>query len=161
MVIQIFYSILFLAYNVLGYELEGFFPSQKSSIVTNITTSIGKTIILNCSWNNPDFLKIRSLKSTTSFLRLKPTWFKADAAYEHNGVFKGYKTEKLIVTRKGIILENYRNKIKLSTNSNNDQFIKISDVDISDEGKYICSEFSSQLDQIYFVNIQCNFKNFN
>lgn len=150
-----------MAYNAFAYELEGFFSSPKSSIVTNLTTSIGKTILLNCTWNNPDFLKIRSLKSTTSFFRLNPTWLKADAAYEHNGVFKGYQTEKIIVTRKGIILENYRNKMQLSTNSNNDQFIKISDVGISDEGKYICREFSTQLDQIYFVNIQCNFKNTN
>lgn len=158
------YYLIFLAYNVWSYELEGLFSSVKSSLVTNVSTSIGNSVILNCSLNNPDYFKIRSPKSTTNFFRMNPTWIKADASYDQNGIFKSYQAEKIIVTRKGIIPENYRNKMKLISNSNSDQFLKISNVDISDEGKYICRELSTQIDQVFYVFVQCNFKkilNFN
>lgn len=156
MLSQIFYSLLFFLFIVRSYQLDGLFSSVKSSLVTNITTSIGKNVVLNCSMNSADYFKIRSPKSTTSFLRLNPTWLKSDASYDQSGVFQSYQTEKIIVTRKGIVLAAYRNKIKLIINSNSDQFITISDVDISDEGKYICREFSTQMDHVYYVYVQCN-----
>ncbi|CAF0762611.1 unnamed protein product [Brachionus calyciflorus] len=145
------------------FQTNDFYPQIKPSLVTNITTSIGKTVFLNCTLNREaDVLRFRAIKLTTNAIKLNPTWLKADVAYNQIGLASGYKNEKIIVTRKGIILDDYREKMRLITNSNNnDQVLKISDVTISDEGKYTCREFSTQIDRIFYLSVHSAIKDLN
>lgn len=140
------------------------------NLITNLSTSVGKTVHLNCSLNSmrePIDLTFLRLKSSTrpdpfGQLKLNPTWLKADVFYEQNGFISGYKTENIIVTRKGIISDLHRDKMKLISLNNNDktQILKINEVDIKDEGKYICREFNSQSDKLFYLNVFCKFMNF-
>ena len=67
--------------------------------------------------------------------KLNPTWLKADPIYNQYGIMVGYKTENIIVTRKGIIAENLRDKMKLiSENDEKLQILRISNVNIRNEG---------------------------
>lgn len=152
-------NLILLSFLILNFikflKTNEYLVQTKPSLITNITTSIGKTVFLNCSLNRDNNYLFRSVKSTTNTLKLNPTWLKADSSYNQYGLSNGFKTEKIIVTRKGIILDSYKDKIKLITNNNNDQILKISDVVISDEGKYICREFSTQVDKVYYLNVHC------
>ncbi len=123
--------------------------------IINITTLIGKTIYFNCTLNNEDEQNL--VKYTSSFgfkSKLNPTWLKADPLYASNGYISGYKSESIIVTRKGIIVDAYRDKLRLiSSSSDQFQTLQIANVNVNNEGKYICREFNSQYDKLYYLNV--------
>lgn len=94
-------------------------------------------------------------KNSKSTLTFNPTWLKADAIYTQYGFLNGYKTENIIVTRKGIIPDSYRNRMRLIGQGDKIQMLKISDVEIRDEGKYICRELNSKIDRSFYINVLC------
>jgi hypothetical protein len=95
------------------------------------------------------------IKRTLTF---NPTWLKADVIYNQFGSLEGYKTENIIVTRKGIITDTYRERMKLISLGDKMQVLKINEVDVRDEGKYICREFNSKIDRSFYLNVYCNLK---
>lgn len=96
----------------------------------------------------------RSVPSFSFKSRMNPTWLKADALYDRVGCIKGYGTENIIVTRKGIIAGTDFNKMKL-IGSYNGQFqsLQISNVNINNEGKYVCREFNSIHDKLFHLSV--------
>ena len=91
-------------------------PSPPPS-VTNLTYAIGKTANLNCSVHQRPQPQQRrrdqaNMTSTmTNMMMVMPplpslTWLKADMVYDANGrrVDDSFRTEKIIVTRKGIVV---------------------------------------------------------
>jgi hypothetical protein len=165
-------------------EIIGFYKKERPIFVTNLTSIIGKQVNLNCSLNSDNensFLPSRNKQSfkysqlrqsplesafdtsasTTPIqnpFKLNPTWLKADVIYDQFGMTNSYKTENIIVTRKGIIPDVYRDKMKLISVNDKLQILRLNDVDIKDEGKYICREFSSQHDKLFYLNVYCKFK---
>jgi hypothetical protein len=123
-------------------------PQPPSPSITNLSTVIGETISFNCS-----------IISVGNDFKLNPTWLKADIVYNQYGHVISYKTENIIITRKGIIIDSLRDKIKLTTTTTNglgrEQFqtLKLNNVNIKSEGKYICREFNSQLDKLFYLNV--------
>jgi hypothetical protein len=146
-------------------------PSSVS--ITNLTTLAGKTIYLNCSLGNFNSnSRVRPVVRNNEvdlsgadggedsdnkfFAKLNPTWLKADPIYSQFGLVTGYRTENIVVTRKGMIADSYKSKLKLIKNEQSRMLVlRISDVDIRDEGKYICREFNSQLDKLFYLNVYC------
>ena len=125
----------------------------KSTLVTNLTVLMGETILLNCSLklntkqNNENFL------SETLLNTLNPTWLKADGKYDQSGEIIAFKSENIIVTRKGVIIDGLKEKIKLVGLNDKIQSLKIIDIIAKDEGKYICREFNSENDKIFYLKI--------
>lgn len=167
-------------------EIIGFYKKERPLFVTNLTSIIGKQVNLNCSLNSDNENNFLSNRNKQSFkysqlrqsplesafdaspsttpvhnpLRLNPTWLKADVVYDQFGMTNSYKTENIIVTRKGIIPDVYRDKMKLITVNEKLQILRLNEVDIKDEGKYICREFNSQHDKLFYLNVYCKLKYF-
>lgn len=118
--------------------------------VSNLSTIIGETVTFNCSVYD-DTNKDENAISHTP--RLNPTWLKADVVYDQYGYITDYKTENIIITRKGIIVDGLRDKMKLTTGSDQFQTLKLVDVNVKSEGKYICREFISQSDKLFYLNV--------
>lgn len=164
--------------NILSYYKSSFgaginpllSPSPSVSI-TNLTVLPGKTVYLNCTmggssnFNSNNNRLFRPLmqddtshdESNSFFANLNPTWLKAEPLYSQNGVISSYKTENIIVTRKGIIADQFKSKLRLISPESSTKMLilRISDIDIRDEGKYICREFNSQLDKLFYINVYC------
>ena len=124
--------------------------------VTNLTTLIGKTVLFNCTLSPRDHLSDDlTERSTTLFKsRMNPTWLKADALHDQSGCIKSYGTENIIVTRKGIIAGSDHNKMKLiSSASDHFQSLQISNVNANNEGKYVCREFNSLQDKLFYLSV--------
>ncbi len=126
-----------------------FYSRRVLPFVSNLSTIIGETVSFNCSVydNNKDENVINSSP------RLNPTWLKADVVYNQYGYITAYKTENIIITRKGIIVDGLRDKMKLITSNDQFQTLKLVDVNAKSEGKYICREFSSQSDKLFYLNV--------
>lgn len=160
--------------NILIGEAVGFY--RKLPAVNNLTVLLGETVQFNCTLSassssstsngeQPSRSKqFNALHSSTPFasssfsfsadLKLNPTWLKADPIYSQHGLVEGYKSENIIVTRKGIIADNLmRDKMKLITSSDQAQILKIANVNIRNEGKYTCREFNSQFDKQFYLNV--------
>lgn len=136
-----------ISYDMNTNDLRNFYENPFQTSITNLTSIIGKTVHLNCSLFGSQ--KLPGMPS------LNPTWLKADVLYNQLGYVSAFKTENIIATRKGIIVDMYRNKMKLQSISDKLQILRIDDVDVSDEGKYICREFNSQIDKLFFLNVYC------
>jgi hypothetical protein len=157
----------------LNYNEISFF--RKSPSISNLTALIGETVQFNCSLaseydqNNINLARYSSsigiLPPNSNILgndfnALTPTWLKADAVYNQYGIINAYKTENIIVTRKGIIADALKEKMKLISNNNNFQTLRISNVNVRNEGKYICRELLSQHDKLFYLNVFCKFNEF-
>lgn len=137
------------------FNLPGYY-SQPANIV-NISTLIGKTVFFNCSLSNDQ--ELNSIKYSFKS-KMNPTWLKADPIYNKYGCPTSYNTENIIVTRKGIIAGKNRQKMKLVSSYNNQfQSLQISDINVKDEGKYICREFNSHNDKQFYLNVFGKLKN--
>jgi hypothetical protein len=146
--------------NILNYykSAEGSFLNSAAQVsITNLTTIVGKTVYLNCTLGS--LINTHNQEDNAFFSKLNPTWLKADPLYNQQGVVTGFKTENIIVTRKGIIADNYKHKLKLINSEQNSKLLvlKINDVEPRDEGKYICREFNSQVDKLFYLNVYCKF----
>ena len=119
--------------------------TNSSPTPTNLTLLHGDSVQLNCTY--------KSQKSDNFIFDINPTWLKADVKYTEQGEVLGYRTENIIVTRKGVIAEAYRDKIKLSTIDNRIQTLTLLYVNAKDEGKYICRQFDSDFDKLYFIKV--------
>ena len=122
--------------------------------ITNLTTLVGKTINFNCTLNNDD--EKNPVKNMASFAfksKLHPTWLKADPIHSITGHINGFRTENIIVTRKGMIADIYRDKMKLISHGDQFQTLQINNVNVNNEGKYICREFNSQYDKLFYLNV--------
>lgn len=145
-----------------------------NNVVQNVSISVGKTVYLNCSLQTTiaehhlaDFFEYSSLGQTTvpppsnelGLLLSNPTWLKADFVYNQNGVVESHRTENIIVTRKGVVADSLRDKVKLIQPPSGDrvQVLRISDVEVKDEGKYICRELSANIDRSFFLSVFCKF----
>ena len=161
--------------NILIGEAVGFY--RKLPAINNLTVLLGETVQFNCTLSTssssssssngelPSRSKqFNALHSSTPFAsssfsfsadrKLNPTWLKADPIYSQHGLVEGYKSENIIVTRKGIIADNLmRDKMKLITSSDQAQILKIANVNIRNEGKYTCREFNSQFDKQFYLNV--------
>lgn len=147
-------------------EIIGYYH-KPSNTITNITATIGKIVHFNCSFATPESnfnshlkynpLRIQSQSFINGFndFRPNPTWLKADAIYDQNGVTYAFKTENIIVTRKGIIPDVYKDKMKLLPVNEQLQILRLNDIEIKDEGKYICREFNSKFDKLFYLNVYC------
>jgi len=135
------------SYDMNTNDLRNFYENPFQTSITNLTSIIGKTVHLNCS--------LFGSQKYPGMPSLNPTWLKADVLYNQLGYVSAFKTENIIATRKGIIVDMYRNKMKLQSISDKLQILRIEDVDVSDEGKYICREFNSQIDKLFFLNVYC------
>lgn len=151
----------------------------------NLTTSVGKTVYLNCSLHTSavtssshvlDFFEysLTVTATTTSttlgpssileqLVAFNPTWLKADFVYNQNGAIESHRTENIIVTRKGVVVgEGMRDKAKLiqspTMGVDRVQTLKLSDIEVKDEGKYICRELSANIDRIFYLNVFCKKK---
>ena len=146
--------------------------ASSSVSITNLTTLAGKAIYLNCTLggslnnlnSNSRFKQFNHNNENDDedndfFVKLNPTWLKADPIYNQFGLVNGFKTENIIVTRKGMIADAYKSKLRLINSEQNSRLLvlRISDVEIRDEGKYICREFNSQLDKLFYLNVYCEF----
>ena len=167
-------------------------PSPPPS-VTNLTYAIGKTANLNCSVHQRPQPQQRrrdqaNMTSTmTNMMMVMPplpslTWLKADMVYDANGrrVDDSFRTEKIIVTRKGIVVAARSSSSSSSSSSSVDengggdednlagsnmrlitnergqqQVLQLSDLSPLDEGKYICRDLDSQHDRVFYLNILC------
>jgi hypothetical protein len=156
----------------------------------NISSSVGKTVYLNCSLDNNELIDYHNLYSPVkrisktlggdgggdfpppppppaqqqnSLLTLfNPTWLKADCVYSQNGVVESHRVEKIIVTRKGIIADTYnKEKIKLmqQTPGERVQVLRLNELEVKDEGKYICREFSARIDRTFYLSVFCKCSN--
>lgn len=130
----------------------------KSSFITNITVLVGETVLLNCSLKSQDSKQKNSNFLENSFhlaslTTLNPTWLKADGKYDQSGEIIGFKSENIIVTRKGVIVDVLRDKVKLVGLNDKIQSLKLNEVGAKDEGKYICREFNSENDKIFFLKV--------
>lgn len=86
--------------------------------------------------------------------KLNPTWLKADTIYDQMGCVKSFNKENIIVTRKGIIASADRDKMKLITAYDERfQSLQISNVNVRNEGKYVCREFNSPYDKLFYINV--------
>ncbi len=141
-------------------EQQGYY--QRPVGVTNLTTIVGKTVLFNCSLsnnfgfsNNHASENLPSYPSSIEFRpKLNPTWLKADPIYDNMGCISSFNTENIIVTRKGIIASYDRDKMKLiSPISNHFQSLQISNINVKSEGKYICREFNSPFDKLFYLNV--------
>lgn len=121
------------------------------AFVSNISTIVGESISFNCSLYLNDEQK-RNIINYSPDNKLNPTWLKADVIYNQNGFITTYKTENIIITRKGIIIDNLRDKMKLTT-SDQFQTLKLNNINIKNEGKYICRGFSSDTDKLFYLNV--------
>ena len=131
---------------------------RKSPSISNLSTIVGETVYFNCSLAseyNSNFLSASELN--VDEFRLSPTWLKADPVYSQTGWITGYKTENIIVTRKGIIADNFREKMKLIKTNDQFQTLRISNVNVRNEGKFICREFNSQFDKLFYLNVHGKF----
>jgi hypothetical protein len=131
-------------------QLVAIFLSLAAIVSSNENTTIivlmGESVQLNCT--------IQSVAdSLNNQIKFKPTWLKADAKYNEHGKFVDYKTENIIVTRKGLIVDAFRDKIKLKTVRNQVQILTITHIGARDEGKYICRGFNSNNDKFYFIQV--------
>jgi hypothetical protein len=113
---------------------------------TSINLLIGDSVQLNCTI-------LSSTHDSTGQMRFAPTWLKADARYSEHGKLVDYKTENIIVTRKGVVVDAYRDKVHLNTLRGQVQVLTLMNVDARDEGKYICRRFNSNNDQYYFIRV--------
>jgi hypothetical protein len=129
----------------------------KSSFVTNLTVLVGETVLLNCSVKTQDLKQKKSflessyhLSSLTTF---NPTWLKAESIYDQSGDIIEFKNEKIIVSRKGVINEEFKEKLKLVGLNDRIQSLRLNEVNVKDEGKYICREFNSENDKIFYLKV--------
>ena len=134
------------------------------NMITNLTTKIGKLVELNCSSELDVMQKLYRYKNapdvynSLSQLQLNPTWLKADAIYDKNGYINAFKTENIISSRKGVLTDQYRQKMKLiAADDYQLKILRISDIGTKDEGKYICREFNSKFYNIFYLNVYCEF----
>jgi hypothetical protein len=88
-----------------------------------------------------------------SELKFNPTWLKADPIYNQNGIISGFKTENIIVTRKGIIADQLSDKMKLISVNDQTQMLHLNNLNVRNEGKYICREFNSNYDKQFILNV--------
>jgi hypothetical protein len=126
-----------------------FIPNENS---TSLSVLMGESVHLNCT------LSLTSANGFNNRAMFNPTWLKADAKYNDRGRLVDYKTDGIIVTRKGMVVDAYRDKVKLSTVRNQIQTLTLVNVDATDEGKYICREFNSNHDQFYFIQVYGEYK---
>ncbi len=150
---ELFHSSLYL-----NNEPQGYY--QRPTGVTNLTTLVGKTVLFNCSLSNNFGFNhasdnLPTYPSSVEFRpKLNPTWLKADPIYDNMGCISSFNTENIIVTRKGIIASHDRDKMKLiSPINNNFQSLQISNINVKNEGKYICREFNSPFDRLFYLNV--------
>ena len=144
-------------------QIENEYLNQiKSSFVTNLTVLVGETVLLNCSVKTQDSKKKKSFLESSfhlsSLTTLNPTWLKAESIYDQSGEIVEFRNEKIIVTRKGAIIGEYKEKLKLVGLNDKIQSLRINDVNAKDEGKYICREFNSENDKIFYLKIFGEYK---
>ena len=82
--------------------------------------------------------------------------------YNQNGMIEAYRTENIIVSRKGVVADGLSDRVKLirppiSPNGDRLQVLKLSDLEVRDEGKYICRELSANIDRAFYLNVFCMF----
>lgn len=127
----------------------------KTAFVNNLTVLMGETVYLNCTFNLKQASnRFNDEDNSINIPNVNPTWLKAEAKYDQSGQMAGFKAENIIVTRKGVIANDYKGKFKLKTvNNDKMQILSIVDVNAKDEGKYICREFNSQNDKIFYLKV--------
>lgn len=185
--IELLLFLLSISIRIDAYSI-GYYSSP--NLAHNLTSSVGKTIYLNCSlltarsgadfdvFDYSKYVPHRSvagseLTTTTtttaaselaaaSLFGFNPTWLKADYVYNQNGMIEAYRTENIIVSRKGVVADGLSDRVKLirppiSPNGDRLQVLKLSDLEVRDEGKYICRELSANIDRAFYLNVFCMF----
>ena len=132
---------------------------MKSVFITNLTVLVGEHAILNCSIKatnlnnkqNNDFLE--NSFHLSSLTTLNPTWLKAENKYDKNGEISGFNNENIIVTRKGAVIDTLKDRLRLVGLNDRIQSLRLNDITAKDEGKYICREFNSENDKIFYLKV--------
>lgn len=148
-------------------SMGGYYSSLNTA--QNLTSSIGKTVHLNCSLydttSSDHFAVADEFEYSAKYasveaqlqqpqLSFNPTWLKADYVYNQNGQVESHRIENIIVTRKGVVADVVRHKIKV-VNGERVQALKITDLDVRDEGKYVCRELSANIDRAFYLSVFC------